>query len=115
MNDKRGDTREARAQRLVLAITAASCDGLGVWWTEREVAHRTAATRTARVAAAAPALALCQGCPELDRCEALARVDRYTGLAAGVAWRLGVPRPAGHWSPHRLPRVDDLDELRRTG
>ncbi len=64
---------------------------MGEQWSAWEAAHAAAPTNEAKAAAAAPALVLCRrGCPEVQLCAERARVDSYTGLAAGDAWTDGV-------------------------
>ena len=73
----------------------ARCGGRGDWWSQREAAYEHAVTAREAAAAAAPAVRLCTGCPESGedgRCALRARLDSYTGLAAGQAWVSGRPR-----------------------
>ncbi len=79
------------ARQLTAQIVDAACDGMGEQWSAWEAAHAAAPTNEAKAAAAAPALVLCRrGCPEVQLCAERARVDSYTGLAAGDAWTDGV-------------------------
>ncbi len=70
-----------------------ACKGQSVLWTDCEKRHLAAKTKKEAAAAAAPALELCQDCPVIALCNELATVDEYTGLAAGLAWTDGKPRP----------------------
>ncbi len=88
-------SRAHLARQLAAAITEAACKGQGVLWGQWEAAHATAATSVAAEVAAAPAMALCAGCPETIRCASRAEVDRYTGLAASAAYVNGVRKPTG--------------------
>lgn len=85
--------RIARSLAAYLAWNGA-CREEGELWGAAEREHAEAPTQWAAGAAAAPALALCRGCPVLDSCGRWAVVDRYTGLAAGQAWIEGEPRPS---------------------
>lgn len=60
-------------------------------WGEAEIAHHAARTHAQAASAAAPAVALCGGCPVRGRCADWAAADSYSGLAAGHAWVDGVP------------------------
>ena len=81
------------ARQLAAAITEAACEKQGSAWSDWEVAHASANTPPQAEAAAAPAMALCGGCPETDRCAQRAELDSYTGLAAGAAYLNGVRKP----------------------
>ena len=81
-------SRRVLAQQVanVIARTgSAACRGRGQWWSEREAEHAAATTRSAAVAAAAPAMELCARCPITASCTELAALDQYTGLAGGAA------------------------------
>ena len=92
------DVSRVLAQHLAMMIAAedqAECRSRGKWWREREAAHAAASSRLEAAAVAAPAVALCVRCPVIGRCGEPARVDSYTGLAAGAAYIDGQPGPAG--------------------
>jgi hypothetical protein len=61
-------------------------------WQKAEAGVSQATSGAAAAEAAAPALALCAVCTMSDACEEWARMDRYTGLAAGRWWFRGTPR-----------------------
>lgn len=89
-------SRRVLAQQLanVIARTgAAACRGRGQWWSEREVEHAAATTRSAAVAAADPAMELCARCLIVASCTELVTLDQYTGLAAGAAVFRGTRAP----------------------
>lgn len=81
------------ARQLAAAIQDAQCKGMSRQWTDWELAHADATTSAQAQRAAAPAVAVCAGCPEAQRCAERAELDRYSGLAAGGAWVNGVPKP----------------------
>lgn len=83
-------SRAHLARQLAASIREAQCEGLSRSWSDWEAAHAAAITSDQAAAAAAPAVALCAGCAEVDRCAERARLDLYTGLAAGSAWVNGV-------------------------
>ncbi len=89
-------SRRVLAQQLANVIArsgTAACQGRGQWWSEREVEHAAATTRSAAVAAAAPAMELCARCPIVASCTELVTLDQYTGLAAGAAVFRGTRAP----------------------
>ena len=94
-------SRAFRARQVASEMTydgLARCAERGEWWSQQEAAHEKASTAKEAVAAAAPAMRLCAGCPETGaerRCALRAQLDAYTGLAAGQAWVSGRPRPVG--------------------
>ena len=90
------------AQGISFDLTAARCRGRWRLWGRAEAAHQQAPSEDQRSQAAAPALALCEGCPETIGCRLRAQYDRYTGLAAGTAWINGVsydPSKVHHVTP----------------
>lgn len=94
-------SRTFRARQVTSEMThdgLARCAERGEWWSQQEAAHEQASTAREAVAAAAPAMRLCAGCPETGaegRCALRASLDAYTGLAAGQAWVSGRPRRVG--------------------
>lgn len=60
-------------------------------WKAAEARHAASKKIVAAEEAAADVLALCVDCPVRAGCFEWARVDSYTGLAAGLAWTDGVP------------------------
>lgn len=81
-----------RASALAASIDDAACGGLGEWWSTQEARLRDTYSLTQAEAAAAAALDLCRHCPEVAACAELARVGRYSGLAAGDIYVAGRPR-----------------------
>lgn len=86
-------SRAHLARQIAAAIREAQCEGQSRAWTGWETAHAAATTPGEAAVAAAPAVAVCAGCPETARCVERAELDSYTGLAAGSAWVNGVRRP----------------------
>lgn len=74
----------------------ANCRRSAALWTRAEAAWAVATSEEEAAAAAAPALAKCQGCPLLrsGECFEWAETDHYYGLAAGLSWVDGTPRTA---------------------
>ncbi|MGF0118803.1 hypothetical protein ACQFYA_21120 [Promicromonospora sp. Marseille-Q5078] len=72
-------------------------------WNAQEAAHATATTQAQAIEAAKPLLRVCADCPALAACNAWARADFYTGIAAGAAWQEGDRQPA-HWVPGHPPK-----------
>jgi hypothetical protein len=91
------------ARQLTAEITNGHCKYLGVWWSQQEADHAQATTPEDAVAAAAPALALCEGCAESGLCHRRAELDRYTGLAAGAVYVNGHRKPASTVLRHPTP------------
>lgn len=83
---------QARNLAFRLARNNPPCMGRLFWWTAIESAHASARNSAAAAAAAAPAIALCARCDCRQLCGELAVIDRYTGLAAGAAYRNGQRR-----------------------
>lgn len=103
-------SRAFLARQITGSILNAACKGRGAWWSEQEAAHAAAGIRVRAAAAAADALAVCAGCPEIPLCAQRAAVDRYTGLAAGAVYVNGVRKPAA-----TVVRRPDPPHLKRTG
>ena len=97
------------AQEISFDLTAARCRGRWRLWGRAEAAHQQASSEEERSQAAAPALALCHGCPETIGCRLRAQYDHYTGLAAGTAWINGVSYASTSLGSHDLhaPRFPD--------
>src|SRR5450759_4752624 len=95
-------SRAHLARQLAAAITRTACKGQGEAWTEWEAAHADAVTPAQAEAAAAPALAVCAGCPEVTPGGRPApSLDSYTGVAAGTAWVNGMRRPTPDFAHSR--------------
>lgn len=62
-------------------------------WNSAEAGWAAAASNAEAALAAAPAFALCAECPRISACKEWAETDRYTGLAAGLAWIRGKSHP----------------------
>lgn len=94
-------TRMGRRSREVLArhyrslAQTPSCSGQGAAWTEAERRYELAQSAEQAAEIASSVLHQCHDCPALSLCEQWAKVDRYTGLAAGHAWRDGRRRLPG--------------------
>lgn len=84
-------------------LRAAECKDEGELWTKQEAKHAAARTQTAALRAAKPLLKFCSECPVVQACETWARLDRYTGIAAGQAWEDGKATPSA-WVPGHPPR-----------
>ena len=74
----------------------ANCSGAKALWARAEKAWSEAVSTDEATKAAAPALAMCRGCPVLTNgeCFEWAQTDNYYGLAAGLSWVDGKPRSA---------------------
>ena len=96
----RGVDQRVLAQGKSFALVAAACKELRALWDQHEQAHATAATHEEARRSAAPLLKVCAACPVTVACREWARIDGYTGIAAGQAWRNGEPRPT-HWLRRR--------------
>lgn len=72
----------------------ARCKGQSAVWLSLEMDHEAARTQAEARAAALPAVRMCADCPVRDLCEEWAVHERYTGLAAGLAWVQGMGRNA---------------------
>lgn len=90
---------QAAAERLI----AAACRGMGSEWSRNEALHAAASSKVEAAAAAAPLLRVCESCPITMECRMWARIDGYTGVAAGSAWLEGSARPVS-WVPSHPPR-----------
>lgn len=95
----RGVDRRVLAQDKSFALVAAACKELRTLWDQHEQAHAAAATHDEARRAAAPLLEVCATCPITVSCREWARIDGYTGIAAGQAWHNGEQRP-----PHSIRR-----------
>lgn len=86
----RRELRHDEASHLagVLAVNG-SCARPDTGWSDAEVRFANAVNAEEATAAADTALVFCDGCPVLVECRRWATVDRYTGLAAGMAWVRG--------------------------
>ena len=89
------ERREALALGLVTRVTGAACGGRGTWWSQIERVHAATSVASDARAVAKPAMELCASCPVMTACDQLARVNHYTGLAAGMAWKSGNSRNVG--------------------
>lgn len=93
--NQRGMSRRVLADDLLERMGGqGACKGQSALWADSETRHLAATTKLAATDAAAPALDLCQDCPVVALCNQWATVDRYTGLAAGLAWTDGKSRRA---------------------
>lgn len=93
MSTTRRQVEDQFAQELAarLAVTG-QCRFDARLWLAGEQAHANAPSPAAARDAAAPLVALCAQCPVCRMCGQWAIVDRYTGIAAGWAWKNGRPR-----------------------
>lgn len=81
----------ALAQQLVWELRLAHCRDHPALWTRLEAGYAAAETYQDAQQHLQACRDLCEDCPVLDPCAERARLDRYTGLAAGTAWRNGHP------------------------
>lgn len=93
-------TRRTIARRLANSLPTAACHGRAQWWAMKEAEYAAARTARERSYVARPVFTLCAGCPVLLQCAEWAEVYRYTGLAAGAAYRDG--RKEDHRNRHGL-------------
>jgi len=89
----RGST--SRAQGLTWDLTGARCKDLALWWTALEHEHRNASDAATARGSAEQVLAVCLPCPVSEPCAERARLDRYTGFAAGSLYVNGRQRRLG--------------------
>lgn len=81
------------ARSAAAGLRRAACKGQAELWNEVEGAVEQAGSRVAEHEAASPARRVClMQCPMVEACEQWARIDRYTGVAAGQVFRNGKPR-----------------------
>jgi len=102
---RRGE-REMLAQEAAYALVGGNCADERGTWNALEATWAHATTKDVAADAAAPLIAVCQGCPLLTdgRCRAWAEVDRYTGIAAGTAWVNGAEKDP-QWTRHHHHRA----------
>ena len=86
-------------------------EGQGVLGGSGKPSTPAAATSVAAEVVAAPAMALCAGCPETIRCASRAEVDRYTGLAASAAMSTASASQPARLFSTRSRRSGEPDEL----
>jgi len=99
----RGISREVLARDAAARLDLAACKHHQDLWNERERDHANAGTQAVARQAALPLLAVCTGCPVITECRAWAKIDDYTGIAAGTAWVNGLEKPT-HWVRRQAPR-----------
>lgn len=87
----RGISREVLARWAAGQVEQAACRGWGRTWTMYEAEYRVATTTAGRAAALSEPAVVCRSCPALTACADWATIDRYTGIAAGRAYRTGRP------------------------
>jgi len=82
-----------QASALARRLTDTPCARRGQWWAQREAAVEHLEGQHApppRITEAAlPAITVCESCAVRELCAARARLDRYTGIAAGAQYRNG--------------------------
>ena len=81
-------SRMATDLALVL-VTQGNCAVPDNGWDAAEAAYASARNNLAAAAAAETVLWRCEECPVAGECAQRAKIDRYTGLAAGSAWIRG--------------------------
>ena len=89
----RGISREVLARAAAARLVGGACRGTAQLWTEQEQVHAEALTPRDAQEAARPLVAMCTDCRVEEDCAVWAQIDQYTGIAAGVAWVKGRPRP----------------------
>ena len=92
-------SREELAQRLSRELSSGLCSSNWFLWDQMEKTYTTTwdDPRLEAQGQAAAARA-CHGCPLMQTCHQWAHADRYTGIAAGLMWFVGKPRPIGYLS-----------------
>ncbi len=99
----RSSMEKTLAQEAAYRLVAAACGERSSTWNRQEQLHEAATTQPSARAAATPLLEICATCPIISECATWARLDEYTGIAAGTAWVDGKPRPV-HWVRRHRPR-----------
>ena len=84
-------TRHTRslAQHAAWNLTAAQCRDLTLHWATLEADYRAAASPTEAQQHLDASRLICDGCPVAEPCAERARLDRYTGIAAGTGYTNG--------------------------
>jgi len=98
-----GISREVLARDAAARLDLAACKHHQDLWNEQERDHANAGTQAVARRAALPLLAVCTGCRAITECRAWAKIDDYTGIAAGTAWVNGLEKPT-HWVRRQAPR-----------
>lgn len=96
------DTRPPAGRRAVDEIAARNavreieasvhCRQSAVWWTQMESSYEGSDSANVRTRLALVIERRCEGCPAIGLCAGWARVEKYTGFAAGVYFYAGIPR-----------------------
>lgn len=90
------------ARNATANLRRAACKDQKMLWNDVEAAVEAATSQDEKEQAAAPARELCLSCPVLEACEEWARIDKYTGVAAGQVWRNGKVRGQRSRTPVKL-------------
>lgn len=83
----------ALAQHLAWKLQGARCRDDTTTWAHHEAGYAAATTPTEADAHLIAAQQICSQCPVTEECAQRAHLDRYTGLAAGLAFLNGRPVP----------------------
>jgi len=105
--------RDVAAASASARLDGAHCAGRQGEWNEGENSWTSARSAGAAVAAAAPLVDICAGCPVIAACASWAELDHYTGIAGGRPYVRGVPRPYA-WI-HRRESDNEPEPTRRSG
>lgn len=99
----RGISRRVLARDAAARVERGVCAGMGAWWNALEKQHGRAADQKEAAALVREARKVaCDHCPALMACDAWARAEEYTGIAAGSPYDTG-ERKAMSWVPRRRP------------
>lgn len=82
-------SRNVLARDLAATITDAACAGAAAQWSAWEDAYERASNPAQRADALREPVSMCHDCPAREACADLAELTRYTGIAAGSAYRNG--------------------------
>lgn len=83
----------ALVQAISWDLSGAACKHLTRWWATCERALETIEDPVHHTAILTEAAAYCTECPVTVSCVERARIDHYTGIAAGAEYRNGNRRP----------------------
>ncbi|MCK5890242.1 MAG: hypothetical protein P1U38_02960 [Aeromicrobium sp.] len=108
----RPSLRDVQAAEASSRLSQASCVGRELEWAEGEQVWTEARSIEEALAAAAPLIEICQGCPVRAACAQWAEIDRYTGVAGGRPYVRGVHRPYA-WAHRRDLDREEQDEPTR--
>ncbi|WP_229053188.1 hypothetical protein [Aeromicrobium sp. Leaf350] len=101
----RPSTRDLLAASATAQLAGASCAGREIEWADGERSWTSARSASTALAAAAPLVDICEGCPVIAACATWAELDHYTGIAGGRPYVRGFPRPYA-WVHRRESEIE---------